>query len=263
MNIRSKKLIAGNWKLNLNPKAALEYFEAIPMAPSNINSILFIPAYCLTDSVIQTAQKKGYQVGAQNCFGKSQGAFTGELSPQVLTELQASNTLLGHSERRQLFHEDDASLALRLTGVLQHPVHVVYCMGETLDERESGSMSSVFTRQLTAFVTGLKAAFPDNTFAQYLSRITLAYEPVWAIGTGRTATPEQANDAHAQIREILTSLTNPNIGPLIRILYGGSVTPENARGLLSLPEVDGLLVGGASLKSESFYRIIASTTNQS
>lgn len=188
-------------------------------------------------------------LGAQDCYAEKEGAFTGEVSPRMLLEVGCKFVILGHSERRHILGESDALTNDKVHAALEEGLHVILCMGETLSERQRGLTERVFQRQVYAATSGLT----DEQFR----RLIIAYEPVWAIGTGHTATPEQAQDAHRFIRSKLSLLFGDLIAETVRILYGGSVKPDNAQNLLSQPDVDGALVGGASLKSESFLSIIS------
>jgi triosephosphate isomerase len=187
-------------------------------------------------------------VGGQNCYTKESGAYTGEISPQMLLDAGCAWTIVGHSERRQYFEESDAFLNEKAHAALDAGLKVMFCVGETLDEREGGKMDAVLHRQVTE---GLKGMTPDK-----LSKLAVAYEPVWAIGTGVTATPAQAQEAHAFLREKVENAHGADAAQALRIQYGGSVKPDNATELLSQPDVDGALIGGASLQVESFLDIV-------
>ena len=232
-------LIAGNWKMHKGPdetrvfcarlRARLHHFEGADV-------IVCPPFPSLHDAVGMLAVTE-IGVFAQNTHWAKEGPYTGEVSPWMLKDMGVGGTLVAHSERRQLFGETDESAALRVEGSLDAGLHVIACVGETEGEREAGETENVIRRQVEAIQTVVE---DDN-----LERLAIAYEPVWAIGTGRTATPEQAEDAHKLIKRLLN----------VPVLYGGSVKPENAEELLSQPDVDGALVGGASLEVESFAAI--------
>jgi triosephosphate isomerase len=192
--------------------------------------------------------RSGIEVFAQNCHHEKQGAFTGEVSVAMLKDAGCDGVILGHSERRQLFGETDDGVARKLKAVLGEGLHPIVCVGETLQEREAAKTWEVVSRQVRAALAGLEGAA--------LQRITIAYEPVWAIGTGRNATAAQAQEVHGQIRALLRELGGPSTADAVRIQYGGSVKPDNAAELLGQPDVDGALVGGASLKAEDFARIV-------
>jgi triosephosphate isomerase len=184
---------------------------------------------------------------AQNCHHEKQGAFTGEVSAPMLAELGCDGVILGHSERRQFFHETDEGVNKKVKAVLEAGLHPIVCVGETLQEREANRTWETVSRQVRGALAGISA--------EQVAKLTLAYEPVWAIGTGKTATTAQAQEVHGQIRGLLRELAGAAAAETVRIQYGGSVKPENAAELLSQPDIDGALVGGASLKAEDFARI--------
>jgi triosephosphate isomerase len=188
-------------------------------------------------------------VGGQNCYFKENGAFTGEISPQMLKDTGCTWVIIGHSERRQIFGETDQMLNQKLRYALDNGLKVMFCIGETLAEREEGDMDQVLERQLTEGLQGLKE--------QDFQNLSVAYEPVWAIGTGMTASPEQAEDAHAFVRNVVAQNFEPAIADALRIQYGGSVKADNAAELYGKPNVDGFLVGGAALQAEGFAKIVA------
>jgi triosephosphate isomerase len=224
-------VIAGNWKMFKGPSAAGTFSrELAGRLPSGID-VVVCPPYVSLPSALET----GLTVYAQSVHWEPEGAYTGEISAPMLTELGVHGALVGHSERRQYFGETDASTARRAQAALEAGLGVIACVGETLEVREAGDMALVLKLQVDAIADAVGAY--DN--------LVLAYEPVWAIGTGRTATPEQAQEAHAFIKELLD----------VPVLYGGSVKPDNAEELLSQPAVDGALVGGASLEIDSFAAI--------
>jgi triosephosphate isomerase len=204
------------------------------------------PPFTALGAVKQALQGSSIQLFAQNCHFEKQGAFTGEVSAAMLRDVGCDGVILGHSERRQLFGETDESVARKLKAALDEGLSPIVCVGETLQEREAGRTWDVVSRQVRGALSGLDV--------QALGRITIAYEPVWAIGTGRNATAAQAQEVHAQIRGLLRELGGA-VADSIRIQYGGSVKPDNAAELLSQPDVDGALVGGASLKADDFAKI--------
>jgi triosephosphate isomerase (TIM) len=220
------KLIAGNWKLFKGPRETREFCEAFS-APDGVEAVLCPPFVSLPAAV-----ESGHVIFAQNVHWADDGAFTGEVSAPMLLELGVAGAIVGHSERRQYFGETDETVARRTIAALEHGLRVIACVGESLEERESGQMELVLRIQVEAIA--------DATGAH--EGLVLAYEPVWAIGTGQTATPHQVRDTHAFIKGLLD----------VPVLYGGSVKPENAEELLSQDGVDGALVGGASLDVESF-----------
>ena len=226
-------LIAGNWKMFKGPAATGEFCRALRDVelPDGVDVVVCPPFVSLAAAVSALA---GTEIGvfAQNCHWEAEGAFTGEVSAPMLRELGVYGTLVGHSERRQFFGETDEAVGRRTGASLAAGLHVIACVGETLDEREAGATNDVLRRQLAVLEQD------DN--------LVIAYEPVWAIGTGRTATPELAQGAHETIKEVLD----------VPVLYGGSVKPENAGELLAQPAIDGALVGGASLDPDEFARIV-------
>jgi triosephosphate isomerase len=244
-----KKIIAGNWKMHKTREEALAL--ATEMAsielPEQREVILFVPFPFLSEVSRITASGKRLHTGAQNCHHQPQGAYTGEVSVPMIGSCGARYVLVGHSERRQYFHEDGVFLQHKLQAVLQGGLTPVYCMGETLQEREDNLQQQVIARQLQ------ESLFPLG--AEALHQVVIAYEPVWAIGTGRTATPEQAQEMHAFIRSMLVEFAG-SAAASVPLLYGGSVNPGNAAQLFSMPDIDGGLVGGASLKKEDFAAII-------
>ncbi|GAB4346487.1 MAG: triose-phosphate isomerase [Desulfobulbaceae bacterium] len=250
MDTARKPLIAGNWKMYLSRAEALDLAAAVAGCCRDLEDreVMLAPSFVHLRAVAETVRETPVRVAGQNGCWEAEGAFTGEISPVMLREAGASMVILGHSERRQIFLETDELVNRRLRGVLTHGLQPVLCIGETLAEREAGNTFEVLERQLRK---GL-----DGVAATGVEQVVIAYEPVWAIGTGRTATGEQAQEAHAFIRGVLANMYEKKLADTTRILYGGSVKPENIDGLMAQPDIDGALVGGASLKSESFERII-------
>ena len=259
------RILAGNWKMNLGPAEAVEYFSAIKrelggLTPQpNARWVIFPPAYALGKDVQGAAKQAHVELGAQNVHSEEKGAFTGELSGSVLKTIGIDWVLIGHSERRQYFNETDETAAARFKRAAGLGFNVVYCIGERLNEREANQTEAVLTRQLGPFIEALReqltkplCPWPKNV------AWSIAYEPVWAIGTGKTATNEQAEQAHRHIRKTIWDALGMETAQHLPLLYGGSVTPENAKGLLTQPNIDGVLVGGASIKPDSFARILAS-----
>ncbi len=244
-----RPFVAGNWKMHNTLAGARELMRGlrdgfdtswpVDVAVCPPNPLL----YPMGKEVDGTAIK----VGAQNVHFEAQGAFTGEISPEMLKHAGCTYVIVGHSERRQIFGETGQFLRKKVSAALKEGLEVIYCVGETLNERENNATIRVIERQLGE---GLEASID-------LSRVTIAYEPVWAIGTGRQATPDQAQEVHAFIREKIGGVFGPREAGEIRILYGGSVKPSNAEGLLSCPDVDGALVGGACLVADDFLSIIS------
>jgi len=245
-----KPYIAGNWKMNLDRSRSLDLIKTVKGRigdGSDREVALFVPAIYLAD-VTAVAQGSPLGVGGQNIWYEANGAFTGELAPRMLREVGADRVLIGHSERRHVFFEPDEWMGRKVRAALDHDLLPIYCVGETLDERKGGRTERVLKRHLE---TGLEKIRLEDTH-----RLTIAYEPVWAIGTGETATGDQIALAHRTIRKWLVQRVGETAANLIRILYGGSVKPDNAKELMAVDSVDGLLVGGASLQAETFLPII-------
>jgi len=244
-----KPMIAGNWKLHKTISEATSLVsELIPAVASNQNvEIVVAPVYTALAKVAEALAGSNIKLAAQNCYPEPQGAFTGEVSPLLLKDAGCEYVIIGHSERRQLFAETDGSVNSKALALADSGLGTIFCIGETLEERESGKMFDVLRQQVTA---GLK----DLTTRQ-MQTVVVAYEPVWAIGTGKVATDEQAQEVHAFIRGLLAELYEPQTAAATRILYGGSVKPGNVDGLMTQPDVDGALVGGASLNADDFARI--------
>jgi len=232
-------LIAGNWKMYKTARETIDFCAALRDRLDGLQGVdvVVCPPYTSLDEAVGVLAATEIAVFAQNAHWEREGPFTGEVSPPMLREIGATGSLVAHSERRQLFAETDESAARRIAGLLDAELHVIACVGETEAEREEGATEAVLRRQVDA-IRGVVGG--DD-----LDRLAIAYEPVWAIGTGRTATPDQAEEAHALVKGMLN----------VRVLYGGSVKPENAEALLAQPDVDGALVGGASLELESFAAI--------
>lgn len=255
-----KKLYAGNWKMNLTPvegRALIAELRGDLDADAGIlardREILVAPPFLTIPAVAQALAGSSISLGAQNAHFEDKGAFTGEVSPTMLKAFGVTHVILGHSERRHIFGETDELVGKRVAGAIANKFNAILCVGETLEERDGGRTLDVVLRQLQA---GLAAAKGDDA-----NRMIVAYEPVWAIGTGRTATPEQAQQVHASIREALSDHFSRPAADGIRILYGGSVTPDNIDALMAKADIDGALVGGASLKAASFARIVRSSAN--
>lgn len=245
-----RPLIAGNWKMYLSKDEAVVLASSIAESCRDINDrdVMLAPAFCFIQAVSDSVQGSPVIVAGQNVCWENEGAFTGEISPAMLKAAGAAMVILGHSERRHIFHESDEMVNKRLRCALRSDLAPILCIGETLDEREDGRTFEVLEQQLRH---GLAEVCREDA-----EKVVLAYEPVWAIGTGRTATGEQAQDAHYFIRGVLADLYEKKLADKVRILYGGSVKPDNIDSLMAEPDIDGALVGGAALKSESFDRII-------
>lgn len=240
-----RPFIAANWKMNKTIPEARDFMDAFIPSVAGIDDrdIVIAPPFTALHSVAGLIRNTNIRLSAQNVFYEERGAFTGEVSPLMLKDIGCHYVIIGHSERRQYFCEDDGIVNKKIKAAERQGIGVIFCIGETLKEREEGLTFDVLERQIRE---GLKDVD--------LSGVVIAYEPVWAIGTGRTATPEQAQEAHAFIRTKLAAISE--IADSVRILYGGSVTPENIDTLMACPDVDGALVGGASLKPDSFERIV-------
>ena len=245
-----KPLIAANWKMYKTPVQAQEFMKNfLPLVTNHErDEIVVCPSFTSLSVVIAAATGSGVAVGAQNMHFAVEGAYTGEISPVMLRALGVTHAILGHSERRQYFAETDALINKKLQTALQHGLVPIVCVGEVLAERESGKTGEVLLRQTRGVLAGIAA--------DAAAPIVIAYEPVWAIGTGKTATPEMAANAHEIIRTEVAKLLGQDVAENLRILYGGSVKPENATALMSEIEIDGALVGGASLDAQSFAKIV-------
>jgi len=245
-----KALIAANWKMYKTPAEAKAFVEAfLPLVTRHTrDEIALFPSPVLLPTVIAAAQGSRVAVGAQNIHFAEEGAFTGETSVGQLQAVGGTHTLIGHSERRQYFAETDEIVNKKLHTALKHGVVPVVCVGEVLAEREAGQTAAVLKRQIAGALAGISA--------EQAAPLVIAYEPVWAIGTGKTATPEIAVEAHKIIRAEVAKLLGAPLAASLRILYGGSVKPDNATALMGQEEIDGALVGGASLKPDSFTAIV-------
>ena len=245
-----RPLIAGNWKLNKTVAEALDLVQSLKNELKDIEDadIVVAPVFTALAKVADTLSGSNVAVAAQNCYPEKSGAFTGEVSPALLKEAGCGYVIVGHSERRHLFGEADAFINSKVKAVLAEGLRVILCVGETLEERESDRTFDVVRTQIGEGLEGLSAADMQN--------VVVAYEPVWAIGTGKTASDEQAEEAHAFIRGLLNGTFGEETAAATRILYGGSVKPENVDGLMAQEDIDGALVGGASLKASDFIRIV-------
>ena len=243
-------VIAANWKMFKNNREALAYtreLAALVKPVSGVEVVVAPPLTCLA-TVVEVARNTTVGVAAQNAHFENEGAFTGEVSAAMVKDAGAGYVILGHSERRRLFGETDASVQRKVRAALKAELVPIVCIGETLEEREGGRMIEVLDRQIKV---GL-----ENVTAEELAGLIIAYEPVWAIGTGKTATPAEADESHRHIRARLTEWWGADAAAKCRIQYGGSVKPDNIKELSALPDVDGALVGGASLDVAGFFKII-------
>jgi triosephosphate isomerase len=245
-----RKFIAGNWKMNTTKSSAVELARAIAAkAPAGVE-IGIAPPFVYLDAVGQALGSSSVLLGAQDVYYEKSGAFTGEISTDMLKDLGVKFCLTGHSERRHVLHESSKLIAWKSHAVYHAGLILVHCVGETLEERDAGKTFQIVQAQLEE----LSDEMADP------SRVVIAYEPVWAIGNGRTATDAQAQEVHAYIRAAIAKLWNRDFADRVRIQYGGSMKPENAAGLLKEPDVDGGLIGGAALKAESFLAIAAAAS---
>jgi triosephosphate isomerase (TIM) len=249
-----RKLIAGNWKMNLGPAEARAMIAGLrahvdPLAAqlAKDRDLLIAPAMVVIPAVAQALAGSSFALGAQNMHWEDSGAFTGEVSAPMLKAFGVSHVIIGHSERRHVFFETDEFVNRKVKAALKHRMVPIMCVGETLQEREASKTIEVIMRQMDNGLSGVPV--------EASATVVVAYEPVWAIGTGKTATPEQAQLVHGAIREFLDDLWGKSAAAETRILYGGSVTPDNIDSLLAKPDIDGALVGGASLKADSCAKI--------
>ncbi|HEX37571.1 MAG TPA: triose-phosphate isomerase [Candidatus Cloacimonetes bacterium] len=246
-----RMIIAGNWKMYKTLEETLVFFDELSSWEKDFrheNQILIFPPNLYTMSCLEKTRGNDIDIGVQNIYFKDFGAYTGEISPPMLTSIGCKYALVGHSERRHIFAENDEEINRKILSLLKHKKHIVFCVGEKENEREDGYTEQVLTNQLRY---GL-----GDVGEKDMQQITIAYEPVWAIGTGKTATPEIAQDAHAFIRNWLKDNYSSHVANKARILYGGSVKVANCEGLLIQPDIDGALIGGASLKINDFIEII-------
>ncbi len=245
-----RKVIAGNWKMNKDISGTVELISGIKSnLPQNPKSeVIVCPPFTSLETASELTKGTPIKVGAQNMFYEDSGAFTGEVSAKMLKSVGCEYVILGHSERRAIFGESNEWINKKIHKALSEDLNVIFCIGETLEQRENGIMKDVLKTQVTEGLNGLTA--------EQMQNVIVAYEPVWAIGTGKTATPEQADEAHKFVRDLISELFGQDIADNLIIQYGGSVKPENAASLLSQQNIDGALIGGASLKAESFVAII-------
>jgi triosephosphate isomerase len=250
MNPKRRPIIAGNWKMNKTTVEAGDLAEQlIPLVASvKDRDIVLAPPFTSLEAVSETIKGTNVVLAAQNMHWEDKGAYTGEISAEMLLDLGCRYVIIGHSERRQYFGETDETVNKKVKQALKKGLQPILCVGETLAERDAGKLNDVIGRQVTG---GLK-----DIGAGDMKKLVIAYEPVWAIGTGKTATPEQANEVHSLIRQQVKALYSAEIAEGLRIQYGGSVTPDNVSTLMAMPDIDGALVGGASLKPESFAALV-------
>lgn len=247
-----KPFVAGNWKMNTDSRSSVELAQGVAKGASGLVgpkiTVAVIPPFVYLQSVVQAVKSTGVAVGAQDLYIEPKGAFTGEISPAMLKDVGCNYVLCGHSERRHVIGESDELVGRKVAAAIGGGLLPILCIGELLSERDAGQMEAVVARHLETGLAGLSA--------DKMSAVTIAYEPVWAIGTGRTATPQQAQEAHEFTRGWLANKFDKKLADEIRILYGGSANAGNAKELMAQKDVDGLLVGGASLKIDDFVKII-------
>ncbi|MGH9787410.1 MAG: triose-phosphate isomerase [Candidatus Acidiferrales bacterium] len=245
-----RPVIAGNWKMYKTSAEARAYLTQFKPLVANANhcDIVVCPPFTALAAAVDAARNSNVAIGAQNLHWEKEGAFTGEVSAAMLREAGCACVIIGHSERRQFFHETDETVSRKTMAALEAGLTPIVCVGELLAEREAGKTEEVLSTQFAGAFSALTAAL--------FSRIIVAYEPVWAIGTGKTATPEMAAEAHRFLRKLAEESFGAPHAQALRILYGGSVKPDNVKGLMAQTEIDGALVGGASLKPDSFAAIV-------
>jgi triosephosphate isomerase len=246
-----KPFIAGNWKMTQNRASAVALAEGVAKAVKNIQGVdlAVCPPSCYLDAVGRAIAGSNVALGAQNMYHEKEGAFTGELSASMLSDLGCKYVILGHSERRHVLGETDAAINKKIHAALAAGLVPIVCVGELLAQREAGRTLDVIRTQFDGSLAGLS---PEQ-----MTKLVIAYEPVWAIGTGKVATPQQAEEVHLDLRKIMADRYNSSVADQVRLQYGGSVKPDNAADLLGQPDIDGALVGGASLKVDQFLGIIA------
>jgi len=245
-----KPIIAGNWKMNKTLSEAVDFVRQLKALVADVRDIEIIvaPPFTALQAISREIEGSTIELAAQDVFWEPSGAYTGEISPIMLKDVGCRYVIIGHSERRQYFGETNESVQKKIKASLAMGLHPIICVGEALEEREAGRTFDMVKNQVIQCLEGFS---PDE-----MERMTVAYEPIWAIGTGKTATPQQAEEVHAFIREQLGQITNRQVSEEVRIQYGGSVNPDNISDLMVQPNIDGALVGGASLKAESFSRIV-------
>ena len=252
-----KKIVGANWKMNMMQAESARFVESLLLEIGDMADVevVIVPPFTAIAKVMEAlGSAQNIKVGAQNMHWERSGAFTGEISAALLRDLFVHYVVLGHSERRRLFGETNEIVNRKVRAAHEASLRPIVCVGETLDQRDRGNVDKILSIQLRGSVAGLES--------KQLQETVIAYEPVWAIGTGRNATPEQAQEAHAFIRRTLRDMADDTTAERVRIQYGGSVKPENARDLMSQPDIDGALVGGASLDPRSFAQIVNAAREQ-
>lgn len=247
-----KPLIAGNWKMNNSIAESIKLVEKLKALVKDSSSVEIVvaPPFTALSAVRDAIKDSNIKLGAQNIFYEDSGAYTGEISPLMIRNLGCEYVIIGHSERREYFKESDEVVNKKIRAALRNNLKAIVCIGETLKEREENRTMQIIESQIRKGLEGLSA--------KEVKELTIAYEPVWAIGTGRNATPLQANEVHIHIRKLLSQIFSENTASAVRILYGGSVKPSNSAELMSEKDIDGALVGGASLDADSFAQIVRS-----
>ena len=244
-----KKVIAGNWKMNMLPNEAIKFIEDLtPLVKDTKNEVILCVPYTDLFYALLTAQNTNIKIGAQNMHFEESGAFTGEVSGKMLKAINVEYVIIGHSERRQYFAETDEKKKKKIKAAFKYGLKPIVCVGETLEEREAGKTVEIITKQTELALDGLTEEQVKNTI--------IAYEPIWAIGTGKTATSEDANNSIKEIRNKIEEIYGQNVAKEVIIQYGGSVKSSNAKELFTMSDIDGGLVGGASLKAEEFSKIV-------
>ena len=244
-----RPIIAGNWKMNKTPSEAVELVNQLkPLVKDAEAEVVVCPPFVCLPAVAQALEGSNIALGAQNMHFEEKGAFTGEIAPGMLKEIGVKFVIIGHSERRQYFAETDETVNKKVHAAFAHDLTPIVCVGETLEEREQGITEKVVEKQTRAALAGLSC---DNA-----EKTVIAYEPVWAIGTGKTATSQQANEVISFIRSIIADMFGNDVAEKIRIQYGGSMNAGNASELMAMPDIDGGLIGGASLKAEDFSKVV-------
>ncbi|MBQ7114290.1 MAG: triose-phosphate isomerase [Clostridia bacterium] len=244
-----KPIIAGNWKMNMTPAEAKELISAlIPLVQDAQADVVICPPYLVLPTAAELVKGTNIALGAQNIHWAEKGAFTGEISAKMLKEVGVSYAIIGHSERRQYFGETDETVNMRTKAAIAAGITPIICVGESLEERETGKTEAIVSAQAEKALAGIEV--------EDVKALVIAYEPIWAIGTGKTATKEQANETIACIRETVKKLYGKENAEAVRIQYGGSMNPKNAAELMAMPEIDGGLIGGASLKAEDFSKVV-------
>ncbi|MGI6112970.1 MAG: triose-phosphate isomerase [Mahellales bacterium] len=243
-------IIAGNWKMNKTPSEAVELSSQLKESLKNVEGVevVICPTFVCLPAVKEVIKGSNIKLGAQNMHWEEKGAYTGEVSPGMLVDIGVEYVIIGHSERRQYFAETDETVNKKVLAAFSHDLIPIICVGETLEQREQGLTEELVASQTRAALNGL--------VIDAVKRVVIAYEPIWAIGTGKTASSKDANDVIAVIRKTIGSMFGQDVAQQVRIQYGGSVNGGNARELMAMPQIDGALVGGASLKADEFYRIV-------